>query len=69
MLPGHLITGPGCHAGAFPVSIVDLQLNKLGVRMLGQQLFQQLGTVVKREAPVLDMPLLLLFLYKVPNAE
>ena len=67
MLPGHLIAGPGCHTGAFPVGIVDLQLNKLGVRMLGQQLFQQLGTVVKREAPVLDMPLPLLFLYKVPN--
>ena len=58
----------GGHTGVFPVSIVDLQLDKFRVRVGIQQPFQQGGIRVEGEAPVADQPFLLQVLYKVPKA-
>ena len=53
----------------FPVRIVQLQLYKLHIRMLGQQFIQQPGTAVERESPVSDQPLCLQLFHEFPDAE
>jgi hypothetical protein len=53
------IAGSGLDVFILPVGIVDLQLNELCIRMLRQQLIEEVRSVVEREAPVLYDPLFL----------
>ena len=53
MLSGHLVHALGVNPGAVPVQVVDLQLDELHLRVLGEDLVQQLRVVVVGEARVL----------------
>ena len=59
MLDSRLIAGPGLNPLAVPVQIVDLQLDKFQLRVLGQDFVQQRGVAVEGEAGAPDQALLL----------
>ena len=61
VFPGNLIALAGLDAFALPVHIVDLQLDKLHLRMVLQNMLQGVGGVVEGEADVLG-PALVLYL-------
>ena len=42
------------HHGVFPVEVIHLQLDKIHIRMIGEQLVQRFGVVMHRETQVLD---------------
>lgn len=52
-----LIAGPGLDGFAVPVEVVQLQLDDLHLRVLGEDLVQHRRTVVEGEAQVADLPL------------
>ena len=60
MPDGGFIAASGLHARILPVCIVDLQLDKLDIRVLRQQLIKHLRRVVKGKTVVADLPLRLL---------
>ena len=69
MLAGHLVAPAGLDVVVLPVRVVDLQLDELHLRVLGEQLVQHVGLVVEGEAHVLEQALLLHLQGVVPNAE
>ena len=56
MLYSDFIASAGLNPLAFPVQIIDLQLNKFHLRMLRQDLIQQLGAAVERESGMFNQP-------------
>ena len=64
---GYFIAGTGLNILVFPVSIVDLQLNEFYVRMIRQNLIQQFGGVMEREAIVANDAFFLQFFDIIPQ--
>ena len=60
----HLVAAAGLHLGVLPVQIVDLKLDEVHLRVLGEHLLQQLGGAVEGEARLTDVPFRLLLLDK-----
>ena len=58
----------GGYAGIFPVGIIDLQLDKLHVRMLRKQVIQEGRVRMEGETPVSDQAFFLLLPDKIPQA-
>ena len=69
VLAGHLVALAGLDAFALPVHIVDLQLDKLHLRVGLEDALQHLSGVVEGETDVLYAALLLQPFYKVPAAK
>lgn len=57
VLPGHLIALPGLDVGVLPVQVVDLKLDQLGLRVVPEDLLQDLRSAVEGEADVPHQPL------------
>lgn len=66
---GNLIVGTRGDGGVLPVGIVDLQLDELGFRVTGEQLVEQLGTAVEREANMAHQAITLELAHVVPEAK
>ena len=69
VFPGNLIVRPGGDGRVLPVGIVNLQLDKVHLRMGGQELIQEVRTRVEGKAHVLDEALGFLLLGEVPQVE
>ena len=63
-----LVALAGLYRNAVVIEIVELDLNKLELGVIGEDLVEQLGAVVIGEAEVLDKSLFLLLLYEIEAA-
>ena len=68
MTSGDVIAFTRCNDAVVHVGIVDLELHKLHVGMVAEDLLQQGRTVVKGKTDVLDESLVLQLVHIVPNA-
>ena len=57
---GNFIAAAGLNGGILPVQIVDLQLYKVHIRVLGEDLFQQISAVMEGEAHIHNLAVSLL---------
>ena len=57
----------GLYRRTIPVRVIDLKLHELRIRMLGQDLIQQLRPGVERESPVADFAGRFHFLHEIPQ--
>ena len=69
VFPRDLIVCSGGYFRVFPVSVVNLQLDEINLRMHGQQLVKQCRRAVKRKANVSDQAFFLLLVHKIPQME
>ena len=67
MSPADFHVAPGLYTGVFPVRVIHLELDKIHIRVKGEQLFQKIRIRVEREPPLPDQPFFLLFFYKIPD--
>ena len=65
--PGHPVVLPRGDLGVIPVGVVDLQLDKVHVGVLGQQLVQQGRGAVEGKAVMADQAPGLLLLHEIPQ--
>ena len=54
MFHTQFITGPRLDGGAFPIKVIDLELDKVNLRVFLENFGQQLRIVMEREADVAD---------------
>ncbi len=69
MFAGDLVAEPGLNDVALPIAIVYLELNKFHLRVLVEQILQQIRRVVEREADMFDQSLLLKGEDEIPGAD
>lgn len=69
VFPGHLIVRPGGNRRVLPVGIIDLQLNKVYLRVSGQEPVQEFRSRMEGKAHVFDQSLGFLFLGEIPQVE